>query len=107
MKYNIPQQLKRTFQMFFQESGIDDSFFLICVGIQVTTYILHPVEDMPGFTLLRSFKNQVFYKMGHSLLILCLIARSSLQYRLIIRRRRPAYTTSSVDKGNHGFVVWK
>ena len=84
MKYNIPQQLKRTFQMFFQESGIDDSFFLICVGIQVTTYILHPVEDMPGFPLLRSLKNQMFYKMGHSLLILRFITSSGINRKTTI-----------------------
>ena len=84
MKYNIPQQFKRPFQMFFQESGIDHRFFLISVSIQVAPHILHPVEDMPGFPLLRSLKNQVFYKMGHSLLILRLIARSGIDRKTTI-----------------------
>ena len=67
-----------------QKGGIDYRLFFICISVQVAPHVLHPVEDMPGFPLLRSLKNQVFYKMVHSLLILRLIARSGIDGKATI-----------------------
>ena len=59
--------------MFGQESGIDYCLFLIGVSIQITAYILHPVEDMPGFPFLRPFKNEMLHEVGSVYSLDCIV----------------------------------
>jgi len=84
MKYNIRQQFKGPAEVLSKESRIDNRLFFIGVSIQVTTYILHTIENMPGFPLLCTFKNKMFHKVRHALFILKLITGSGINSKTTI-----------------------
>lgn len=60
--------------MFFQKGAVDHGLFLVGISVQIASHILHPVQDMPGFAFVCSLENEVFHKMGHTLLVRQLVA---------------------------------
>lgn len=78
VEYNIRQKLNGTTEMLGQESRVNHCFFLIGVGVEVSAYILHTIQNMPCLTLGGTFKYKMLYKMRHTLLVFKLVARTRI-----------------------------
>lgn len=81
---NICQQLYCTRKVFCQKSAVNHRFFFIGIGIEVSAHIFHTVQYMPGVSFLCTFKDKVFYKMRHSLLLFIFITCSGIYRKTAI-----------------------
>lgn len=78
MEDQIGQQLEGPAEMLFHEDGVDKGLLLRSVGVQLTAYVFHTVQDMPGFPLGRTFEDHVLYEMCQAKLILILVSRTDV-----------------------------
>ena len=78
VKNDVGKQFYRSRKMFHQECAVHHRFFLVGVSVQVSPYMLHTVQNVPGMTLLCSFENKMFYKVSHSLFVFGFIAGAGI-----------------------------
>ena len=88
MEHQIGQQFESPAEVFFHKDGIDECFFLCRIGVQLSSHILHPVQDMPGLPLFRPFEYHVLHKVSQSEFMRLLIPRSRIHGKTAIRHRR-------------------
>ena len=97
MENDVCQQFHGTGEMFGQKSTVYDRFFLIGIGIEITAYIFHSVDDVPGMSFLSTFKNKVFHKVRHSLFVFGFISCSGIDGKATIGHCRLVGSINDTD----------
>ena len=71
---DVGEQFKSPGKVLLQKSRVHHRLFLVGESIEVATYILHAVEDVPCATLRGSFEEHVLHEVGKTRFIGLLIA---------------------------------
>jgi hypothetical protein len=83
--------------VFGQEGTIHYCFLLVGVGVEVTSHMLHPVEDVPSVTFLCSFEKKVFHEMRHPLFVVGFIASTGIDGKATIGHGRCVRSMDKTD----------
>ena len=75
---DVGKQLHRPGKVVGEESRIDGCLLLVREGVEVSPDALHPVQDVPGTTLLRPFEDKVLHEVRHALFVVRLVARPGI-----------------------------
>ena len=97
MENDVCQQFHGTGEMFGQESTVYDCFFLVGISIEITAYIFHSVDDVPGMSFLSTLENQVFHKVSHSLFVLGFISCPGINSKATIGHCRLIRCVNDAD----------